>query len=418
MRTTEILEAWDLHGDADLEKYSMRNWKDLARAFEQSYDTAPTPVLGSTHLGTTQGIRIAEGSVPAANLVVPLLTSNTVWLPDPVFSFFSSRAAEAWACMPDSPRSHYFVGPAGSPYAHWTAFWQVPIDQRKNRIRKVLPPILQRMNDLKPLVEIGAVAFYPWELLLLREREQIRDISNSMANSPEVRRTTQQLLQQDYNLGIRVGALGVEASADSSDGLVKKGDPMYCANKVPMLVLAMLNAGFSRDTASSFISPTPGDRLVYDLVRANLAQTPVPSVIAESVRLPALEAALWDDIVAIRQHSDSLQALRTVVSKVAGIPEERGLPAIRAELEEAASKLAADSSIWRRIGNQTTDISVATVLPTLAATAAEGVTAGAVAGLGGAALGFLLSLRRAYVSPERQEAGASSELLIRVADRL
>ncbi len=181
LSTLEILEAWELLSpEQNLSKYSMKDWKAVARAFEEASTTRPKPAVGSVHLGLSHGTALVERSVDATALAIPLLTSEKVWLPDPFISFFSESANRAWELMPDANSD--FFGAGGAPISHWKGLWQVPPDRRKNRIREVLPPLLDRLRELKPLLDSGAISFLPWEPTVLTQKANLQELTRALTN--------------------------------------------------------------------------------------------------------------------------------------------------------------------------------------------------------------------------------------------
>jgi hypothetical protein len=414
----EVLDAWELlSDDARLQRYSVADWKKLSKAIDDGYPADAAVALGASHVGLSQGNKVARGEAPIQELALPLISSEKVWLPDPIFTFFSQRAADAWHLIPCSG-SKYMTGKSQGRTLD-EAFWTVQVDRRKPAILQRLPALLARLRELKPLVEAGAIGFLPWEPILLAQPEHFRTAANQLSTSPFVLKLTQRFPQIEYSLGPRSGPIGIQVGENQPPGSdLVPGTQMYLVEKRPMLLLGFLNAAYSRVTAASYQPSLRGDRVVYDFVRSGGDISGGTTTIAEQVALPRLASAAWPDIVGLRQNSRALNEFRSVVQRAGAVSEEQALPAIRAALNEAAEKLRVESSTWRSFKSEFVSTTIQTAISGAGGYIAAGTDAAFIAGLGAGAASLILSFARSRWNAERKQAEVGSEILISVAERL
>lgn len=125
MSTVDVLNGWDLlASDAEVSRLNMSDWRSVSRAIERVYQSTPPQVLNGSHLGLTGGTRIAEGSATLSRLSIPVVISEVVWLPDPVFSLLVPKAAQGWRLLPESGSRFYGNGPGAQ--SKWQGLWDLP----------------------------------------------------------------------------------------------------------------------------------------------------------------------------------------------------------------------------------------------------------------------------------------------------
>lgn len=402
----ELLDAWELlDPETDLRRYSVREWKTIGNAAQRLYVEMPDAKIGSMHLGAANGSDVVFGPRPLSDLTVPLLTSEKVWLPDPFYSLMSREAADVWGLMPETG-SDALCAPDGK--TSWQPFWGLTPDRRKAFVQKDVARTLKRLRALTPLVKSGAVGFFSWQRLLANNREHLRHLAPALAALGDFARVTSTYLPSEYST--KVGPctrITIDRIGDQRLAL---------ANKLPAVLMGLLNASISTNFAASFFPATLADRAVYELIRS---QSPNPNelVVVSQFQLPKLSAALWDDVVAIRNSAESLHVIREALSRVAGLREEHAISTVREEVLDGSRKLANDASIWNKVRGQAIDVGIKAIVPVAIACAMpQMATISLAAGIGANAAAFLASLVRTIRSDERQRAATASEVLVRIRE--
>jgi hypothetical protein len=411
----EILDAWGLsEPEANLNSLAMRDWKRIALAIEQL--ETPASALGSIHFGLTEGLRLAEGQSAINSLATHAIACDTVWLPDPIASILSHEATEGWALLPEA-KGTFFGAKRGGIQLHWKSFWNVPQDQRKRTLMEKLPPILDRLNLLRPLVNVGAVQFFPWERLLLRNAPQMKPVAERLAQDKTVAQLSQRLPQIDYNLGARQGPIGLtvkEGWTGNPEMIPPPGAGLHLVDKMPVVLNALLNATVSASMAASYAPQLPGDRLIYDYALTGLPE-PKPRSVVEPLVLPAFGEAVLPDLVAIRRDSEAMALFREAISDAAGVDEQSALDSIRDRLTAAARAAQNESSLGKAVGTRSMQFMLSTFGTALANYAFGGTP---LVSAGAGAVGFLASILQNVLSPDRSKKVQRAELITRVSSRL
>jgi hypothetical protein len=347
-------------------------------------------------------------------MALPAMLFERLWLPDPIYSFFSIDSKKAWEMLPESG-SNYFVD-GKTPYTDFTSFWSVPTDQRTAALQSTLPRLLARVRELKPLIDIGAIGFYPWEPLLLKKAGEMREACNRLAKSNIVNSLTQKFLQDNYSLGPRLGAMGVKFSTPPPGSQFKAGDPLWLVEKRPILLLGFLNAAYSHETSAAFLPEKTGDRIVYEFIRSGGNVDGTSFSITSKIELPRFSRAVWADIVSIRKSSSALAELRSIVRDAGGVSEEKSLPAIRDRLEKASGKLKEDSSLLKATQGSLVDVAINTSITGVGGYIVAGLDASLIATLGAGVATLICSYCRAHWDRKRKSAREAAELLINVSE--
>lgn len=411
----DVLDAWDLLKDGiDLARYSPGNWDSIGEALEAVSPGSPEPVLGSVHLGLSHGLRVAEGKSPVADIATYAVAHEAVWLPNPLASFFCMEPAEAWALLPESG-SDFF---GNSPHVEWRPVRLLPVELRRSGILQFLPPVLDRLRELRPLVELGAVRFITWECPVIEDRDGIRKHVRDLAVDREVQRLCQRYPQHQYNLGVRLGAIGLAAKDDFSDGRVKRREQLWIGDKSPMVMGALLNAAVSVRTAASVSPDLRGDRLLYDYILSGGVAEPRPRPLAEKISLPRFGDAVMPDLAAVRKDSELLNELRVIVREAAGATEDQVVPALRDRLDEVASRLREDASLRKSFGAPGVDVTLTTIGTAVASYALGAAGAAVAIGAASGAVAYLARMLRPLFSTERRATAARAEIVTQIRDRI
>lgn len=412
----DVLEGWDLcEPNPDLAKYSMSDIRRITRAIESLYSEIPDTEPGIAHLGATRSLRYAEGRDEVESIALHLLLNDKVWLPDPLFSMLSNRSYSVWRQLPESGSASFRNK---KPIAtKWTGLWEVQTSARPGYIRKYLPQILCRIFQLRELVGSGAVCFYPWELLIQDKMKLIRSATLEAADEPLLQKITQQYKQIQYNLGVRLGPMNLEAAKDIPEWNLKKGDPFWWVDKTPILTTAIINTIISNELCAVFIPDLPGDRVVYDYLQTGGELSPNVHKIKENIALPSFSRACWPDIVAIRKDSLVFNELRKIVSEMPTLQGDDSIKSIQDRLERSVDQIKKDTAAWRITKGFAASVSLALV--TAAGTSLIGDKSAAAAAAAGVVTGSVSSLPAIFsgvVSRRRKKKAA--DLLLSISERM
>ncbi len=421
MTVFEVLDAWDLLGEESprLQRLSMTDWRRIAEAIELVSQPSE-PALGSVHLGLSRATGIVEGREDIAPIAPYAVMFETVWLPDPAYSFFSRTAAKAWELLPDgSARTCFFGGQTFK--LHWRPLWSAPPSERSQVLREYLPPIIQRLRELRPLVEAGAVSLQRWEPSVLEQRGELRRLIHGMAKDDDIRQLTQRFPQGQYSLGPRAWGIDIAAGENMpGPNPPPAGERMFFVDKEG-IVLAALPERDAVNEARVLVLPDAGgrpDALRLSCVGRSRRSTPRP--LADPVSLPRFATAVLPDLVAIRRDSETLALFRSVLKDAAGIAEDAALPSLRERLREATARVQEDASLRKVVKDASTDFAIGSLATGLATyVLSSAATVGSVAvGAAAGTVGFLAKLLPKIVGKERARVADRAELVVRITDRL
>ncbi len=412
----DVLDAWELASEsADLGAKYMKDWREISTAVGQLYPHLPAQRLGSYHLGVNRTVRVSEGLLPVSDIGIQLLVCDSLVLSDPVYSYLVRDAYDSWCHLPEHGQNPITDQPFIS--VNWNNLWSIPAPERKGYLRQKLPTALQRLRELRELFDIGAIRYYPWELVLREHTEDIQQSCRTLLGSQLVKTSTA-FPQQEYNLGVRLGPIGVQLKhGDPARGL-PPGTQLWCVEKSPILYLGILNTVLSRDLGAIFVPNMNGDRVVFDFIRSGGELSPEKAEVVKSFDLPDFSKAIWPDIIAIRKDSEILTVFRNLVAEASVVENHSSLNSIRERLEESSARIKEDTALLKVVGGATVKFSLAAVggfiggvclgvEPSFAS-----IATAAVGGVGG----FLWDLYN-----EAKGASGSrkkSDLILSVADRL
>lgn len=415
----DVLESWDLtKNDIDVGKYSKSNLRKISDEIEQCYmGTNLNHVLGRVHVGITDSIRYMETNVNISNLAIPLLCFQQVWLPDPIFSFFSLSSLDVWERMPDSGSKYFSNSPSIS--ANWKNYWSTPKEDRLDYLKKNLPPILKRLQDIRGLIEGKAIYLYPWELLVKSNLKNMKEAVTSLRSHNIFKEISTRYTQDKYNLGPRLGSVGIKLQKDHPQTGLKAGTNLWIGDKTPILVTGLLNTMLTEVFGATFIASLQGDRVIHDFIRSGGFSEPSVVGVADSIKLPKFSNALWDDIIAIRRDSETLAILREIVKDASQVDEERALNSIRERLEDIIVKINEDKSLWNVVKGSSTEL-VISAMGGFISSAVTGtpVPLSAIGGVLGAGVPFLWQLYKGFGDKEYSQARQRVDLLTRIKDKI
>lgn len=414
----QLLDIWGLlEPNINLNKYSKKDIIAISEEINGLYDDIHFHSLGRAHIGVTDSIRYVEGNSNISSLAIQLLLFNQIWLPDPVFSFLSLEADLGWGIMPDSGSKYFTQLP--NAHVQWNSYWNTSLDQRKDRLLRVLPMRLERLRRLRPLYEDGIIAIYPWERLANKYQKQMHSTVKEILKHEIVNTISTKFLQDQYNLGARLGNLGIKLNGDLPKYGLKSGAPMWIGDKTPVIALGVLNTLITETLGASFIAEKPGDRLIHDFIRSGGYIEPPAVGIVNSILMPRLSEAVWEDIVYIRKDSESLKLLRTIVNEAQNIEEIKGLESIKDKISNVQENIKKENSIWKLVGGNTTEVMIGGIGGFLSSLASGTPADQSALGAGvGAGLTFIWQLFKSFGDINYQDKKKRIELLTRINNRL
>jgi len=305
-------------------------------------------------------------------------------------------------------------------------------DDRREFLLREVPPRLQRLRELRPLFETGAISFISWERLLLKNRERLKAAIDSLRASaaPVVTKHP----QDSYNLGFRLSPIRIQLSNDVPQFGFKSGTDLHIGDRTPLLLYGLMNTLISAQSGAVLIPELQGDSDLYEFVMSGLNPTPPRVTLNDRIELPRFSHAVWDDLVAIRKDSEALATLREVIRLAATTEEGAIVTDVRKRLEEVADKIRTENGLSKHFKVGTARFGLESIKGIIAgstgAAAAGMITGGAVGGLpgavigaavggvGGAAAGFFLDLATRALSRDASAKRTRAELFVRIAQKL
>jgi hypothetical protein len=425
----DVLDEWKLlRPESNLTEYTLGDWRNIDRALTEIYKDGVDGRLGSSFLGANLTTRIVEGSADPEAIATSVLAFDTVWLFDPIYSLVSQAASEAWILLPERKGKYFGEDP------HISIDWRPLGHQGKDDLRKFLlrevPRRLQRLRELRPLFETGAVSFISWERLLLEHRSRLKEAIDSLRAPAEPVVTKHP--QDKYNLGFRLPPIRIQVQTEQLG--LKKGTDLYFGDRTPVLLYGLMNTLISAESGAVLIPELAGDSDLYEFVMSGLNPKPPRVTLNDRIELPRFSRAVWDDLVAIRKDSEALETLREVI-RLAAISEEGAiLSDVRSRLEGAAERIRAESGLSKHFKAGTARFGLESIkgitVGSTKAAATGMVTGGAVGGLpgaiigaavggvGGAAASLFLDLATRAFSKDMRTKKTRAELFVRIAQKL
>ncbi|MDA8153782.1 hypothetical protein [Acidithiobacillus acidisediminis] len=414
----EFIRSWNLDKNPTTPRtFKKREVDLLLEDIEALYTSPAEPKIGSLNPGIRDGLDLFSSQPQRRldSLSVPILLSKRVWLPDPVFSAIAPSAASVWEKMPDSG-STYFTN---APVIHtgWKHVAQIPASQRKDALRTIFSVAIPRLLKLEQLVQCGAIGFYSWERLVEDDLPKFQETAMTLKESGLVDKVGTAYPQHDYSLGTRLSGIRITIQDDHPVTGAKAGTPLWISEKMPILVYGLLNALTSDRLASRFEPSLPGDRIVYDFVRSNgKSYTDKPSQ-DNFLQLPALDAAVWEDVVAIRKDSELLDRFREMLAELSIAESSLAAEAIRGGLKDLAKELNADKALLKRTGSSTLNFLLAILGGTLVGGYTGNLASGALTTAMSAGIPYLKDLAVTAFGGQARETKLRYEVVTRILHR-
>lgn len=419
MNIYDVIRKWGLDKNPlDLGRYTRSQISLLATDIENCYPSLSAPSLGRHHQSLHTATAIVEASRPVESLAVPLLYSKQIVLPDPLYSLLSRRASSAWSRLPESGNAS-FTG-TKSIYIQWDTYWTKKIEGRVRYLNERIPALVSRLLSIEGLVSRGDILLQPWEKIVDAEIPKLKAaISELNKNEKVIREITQKYPQDRYHLGIRLGVIGMSVSEDNSSLGLKKGEPMWFGDKTGVLLMGLIHSLLAQRLSSNFVETLPGDRVVFDYVRSGGNLNPNQLTLVQSLQIPNLSGALWDDIVAIRKDSELSSRLQDILSELSFVDSSGQAEVLIQELSELEARLAEDTSLRKYIRLPALEMGVGTIVG-MASNAVTGAALPVALGAGAlsAAGMFLYELATSYHSKDSAEKRQRRDLVVRLNHRV
>ncbi|WP_441232566.1 hypothetical protein [Bradyrhizobium sp. 1200_D9_N1_1] len=424
----DVLDQWKLLGESQsISTLRPADWRQIDAALRQLYDSDFSGRLGSSFLGTHLTTRIADGAVGPEALAMPALVFDSVWLFDPVYSLISVAASDVWNLLPE--RNMQFFGKGPHIWRDWRPLGHQKKYDRHEFLLKELPRRLQRLRELRPLHDAGAIRFVSWEALLLKHKDGLKS-SIDVLRAPSSK-MQMHYPQSEYNIGVRLDPIRIQVK----DGLnLTPGTDLHIGDRTPMLLYGLVNTLVSTRCGAVLHPELPGDADVYEFVMSGLNSTPKKAPIAEQIELPQFSRAVWDDILTIRKDSEALATVRELIQLAANSNEAAVIGDVRTRLEGAAEKLREENGLLpffrkgsTKLGFDAVKGSASRVAGTMATGAVTGAISGgpagavvgaAAGGIAGAGLDFLWNLATRSFDKDFKAKAERAELFVRIAERL
>jgi hypothetical protein len=347
-----------------------------------------------------------------------LLLSNQLWLPDPLYSLFSTKATSLWRKIPEGGAENYTSTPMIT--IDWKNYWLTKITDRTNFLNQIVPSLVKKLMGVKELVRNKFVFLHPWECFLYDNLENIKKSVTELNQNKEIEKSiTEYYKQINYSLGIRLGAIGIEAGTDSMGANLKKGDPLWVGDKTEVYFIGIINTLLTTTLQSNMYEILPGDRLVHDYIRSGGRINPYQSIIKVEKEIPDFKSAIWDDIVAIKKDSELLNKMKDLIFEFSYGNDENYNQDIKDKLFEIAQEISSSKDLVKyfkgpliqlgigilggSIGNITRGLD-----PSLAI-AVSAITASST---------FLYSLVSDIFKKENKEKRKRKDIILRIANKI
>lgn len=411
----QICEKWELfNSKSDISECPISFWRELENFSVSKYRHFSNQKFGSGLLSLNQLEQILLGKKPLNELSLYLILFETLWVPDLFYSYLCRDAIKGWRCMPESGSDY-----TGKQTAHirWKQLWDYPTSERKHRAKQILGPYISIIKNLKPLIDIGAIRFFPWEQFISKNKEGFKDTILGLSSNKSFTDSLMKIDQDQYNLGVRLGPIGIVSEKGDPSTNLKPGAKLHFVDKRLEISNGIAHSIFSAELGASYVPDLPGDRLVYNYIVSNGDTNPKVQPLVEKFNLPNLNNATWEDIVAIRKDSELLSILRSILKEAVFYEEETLNQELKERLKILEEKLDNDSGIIRSSKNEIRNLYTGTLAgaTTGALSGGSAILTGAVVGAG---IPFTYQLLLKIFGPDAKEKRRRRDLVVRIQNRV
>ena len=169
----DLIDEWELHKDpAAIRKFTRHELELFLEKIEELYKNNPSPKIGSCNMGVRDTLSLLSSPKGRLkSLSSPVLLSEKVWIPDPLFGAIAPSAAEVWKKLPESGSTFLIDSPAIQ--TNWKPIVDVSPSERKSTLRNTLLTYVGSILSLRSLHDIGAIEFYSWEKILAPQLDPV-----------------------------------------------------------------------------------------------------------------------------------------------------------------------------------------------------------------------------------------------------
>lgn len=411
-----ICEKWELFDTKkNLEHVPVSFWRALGNETISHYRNFNKFKIGSGLLNLKELEDIITGRVPLSKLGIYIMLFDTVWLPDPFYSYLTKEAKTAWSYLPESGSD--YMGKAGV-HIKWEQVWDAIPKDRKAIALRVFKPVIQNLRLLKPLIEMGVIKFFPWEKIISSDPVALKESVLEASKDSGLQKVSTSFNQDEYSLGVRLGPMGISMPRGDPSTGVKPGERLFFVDKRPMVTTALVHFLTSVKLGASHIPHLSGDYAIMEYLLENKYQSSKSMPLTKSLDLPNINKATWEDIVAIREDSEVLTAIRGVLKEAYYADEEKIKNELKESLNEISSKIRDEKSLMRAVGQQ---------LGSFNASVLGGIGTGAITGGGkemivgavvGGAVPLVYNLIKSTLGEDATKLKTRQDLLIKLDDSL
>jgi hypothetical protein len=418
----DIIEKWDLSNPKlDFSKWSRKNISLMANEIENIYNNHSFSISmrNRIHMPITDSVRIMEAKNELSDLTYPLILSQELWLPDPLYSLFSISANSLWQRIPEGGAKGF----ASTPMIRieWKNYWSTRISDRANFINKIVPILVNNLLKIKELYKLKYINIYPWEKIIENKLMEIKSqIIVLKSNENIEKEITQRYRQKYYSLGVRLGSIDVAAAEDfPPEHKLKKGDPLWIGDKTEIFFVGIVNTIITSLFESNMYEYLPGDRLIHDYIRTGGKMININDKPKIKREIPDFKYATWDNIVDIKKDSELLNNLTEIISEFSYGDDENLNQNLKDRLFEIADQIKSSKDLKKYIKAPLIELGVGTL---------GGFVANVITGLDvntslistsiitGST--FLYSLVSDFFKAENQMKRKRKDVMLKIADKI
>jgi hypothetical protein len=416
----DIIEKWDMtNQNLDFRKMTRTNIKKLAEEIENVYTTYKMPIENGLHLPVSTAVEIMESKENTLpETAYPLLLSNQLWLPDPLYSLLSPKATSLWQKIPEGGAKNYSSSPM--VLCGWKNYWLTRITERGSFLNQVVPNLVKKLMGLKELVKNKNIYLYPWECFLYDNFDNILTSVKKFNEIKEIEKSvTQYYTQKNYSLGVRLGAMDIHVAEDCVNQGLKKGDPMWFGDKTEVYFVGVVNTLVTSLLKSNMYAKLPGDRLIHDYIRSGGIISPNQNFFKIEKEIPDLRTAVWEDIVAIKKDSELLNKMKDLIIKFSFGDDEHYNQNVKDELLETAREISNTKGLVKYFKGPLIELAIGTLSGSIASIASGIDTSLAIkttAVITGST--FLYSLVSDFLKKENIEKRKRKDVILKIANKI
>lgn len=370
------------------------------------------PSDGNEHKSVTFGLNLgaglSEGRQPLDGAIPYSLMFDSVWLPDPIFTALSPKAAEIARSF-GLARPSFRVEDSFFYFENLGSVWNSRAEDQLRLLRMRMPSTLARIRELRGLIEADAIRLAPWELIAQAYSKEIREDTSALVGDSIFRQLTEAHPQREYSMGLHIGPMDFSGPDKT---------PRWVENKESLVMYGLLNTVCAAELGAQFVEERAGDRAIFDhLIVSEGRRDILRYSLVEPLQLPRFSTAVLPDLAQIRQDSEALMILRSALETASaqGADTDESAGMIAEQLREAGEKIRQETGLWRLAKDNVSEASIGLV----SGAVGQALDGDPVMKMGVVVTGALpVAFKLIGALGKRRLARGRAELLIRVADRI